>query len=161
MSSGEAADFAAGAGAAVADCVAAVVFGAVATLAGAVAGFATGATAVVGAWDDEDFVSTALATTGVAGTDRATVVAVAGASGAALTAGAALGIGALASVNVTGAFDGAAQPEINSAKNVAISPATGIENIFLQGIFGPISNQQCLADIIGGKLASEGQLKSP
>ena len=134
MSSVEAADFATGAGAAVADCAAAVVLGAVVTLAGAVAGFATGATAVVGAGDDEDFVSTALATTGVAGTDRAAVVAVAamaGASGAALTAGAALGIGALASVIATGAFDGAAQPEINSAKNVAISPATGIENIFL------------------------------
>ncbi|MCY7388319.1 MAG: hypothetical protein LH481_09690 [Burkholderiales bacterium] len=112
---------------------------------GTVAGLPGDVTGFVGTGDDVDFVSTVLATTGVAATGGAAVVAVAemaGASGAALVAGAALGMGAIVSVTATGAFGGPAQPEINSADNVAVRPGTGIENIFVQDISSPISVKQ-------------------
>ena len=152
MSSGEAADVAAGAGAAFADCVAAVV-GAVAALSGTVAGIGAGVTGFVGAGDDVDFVSTVLPIAGVAAIDGTSFVAVgeiAGTSGAALGTGAVRDTGAFISVTATGAFGGPAQPAINSANNVAVRPGTRIEITFVQNISSPIRIKQCKADIIGG-----------
>ena len=136
MSSGAAADFAAGASAAFTDCVAAVV-GAGAALAGTAAGLAADVIAFVGKGDDGEFVSSGLAIAGVAATAGAVVVAVGGmaaAGGASLGIGAALATGAFRSVTAIGAFGGPPQPEISSAKNVAARPGTGIENIFVKDI---------------------------
>ena len=148
MSSGEAADFAAGAGATFTDSVAAAV-GAVTDLAGVVAGLAADVTAVVGAGEDEDFVSTVLPIAGVAATDGAAFVAAGEIAG---TSGAALDTGAFLSVTASGAFGGPAQPEINSAINVAVRPGTSIEIILVQDISSPIRIKQCQVDIIGGNL---------
>ena len=141
MSSGEAADFAAGAGATFTASVAAAV-GAVAALAGVVAGF-------VSAGDDVDFVSTVLPIAGVAATDGTAFVAAGEITG---TIGAALDTGAFLSVTASGAFGGPAQPEINSANNVAVRPGTIIEIILVQDISSPICIKQCQVDIIGGNL---------
>ena len=125
----------------------AVAAGGAAGFAGAAAGLAVGgvvatatATTVVGAGDDEDFVSTALPIAGAESTEGAAFVAMgemAGASGASLASGAALGngaglgAGAFLSVTATGAFGGPAQPEINSAKKLAVTQGTCIQNVFV------------------------------
>ena len=149
MSSGGTAGLVTGAG--VTFTAGAVAAGGAAGFAGAAAGLAVGgvvaaatatatATTVVGAGDDEDFVSTALPIAGAESTEGAAFVAMgemAGASGASLASGAALGngaglgAGAFLSVTATGAFGGPAQPEINSAKKLAVTQGTCIQNVFV------------------------------
>jgi len=131
---------------------------AAAALGGAAAGLAGGVAAFVGAGEEDNFVSTLLPIAGVAATEGAVFAAVggmAGVGGAALGNRAVLGCGAFLSVTTAGAFSGPAQPETNSANNVAVRAGTRVENIFVQDIFSPIGIKQMSSGHYRCVLASE------
>ena len=113
---------------------------------GAEVGAVTGVAALGGTAEDEGLVSTGLSITVVATTGGAALLAsgvmadTAGASGAAFGIGAALSCGVLllvaaigVSITATGTdtFDGPAQPETNSADNIAATLGTNTENNFV------------------------------